>query len=116
MKIEYTKYGDYLLPHLALKPQSNENIGKYGLLRLDYLKLHKKAFYQELLMKDKLTSHLFEIDKLATTKIKNFVSQLAEEQNVNEKLKTTNQLCWVGMMNNIKNQAEEMVLNELVYI
>jgi len=114
--ITYSKQGDYLIPDLTLKSNTPSSFGKYGLLRLNYLKQNKKTLYQELLMKDELTNHLIDIDKTATERIENIIKSLAEKEKVDENLKATNQMKWVGLMNNIKSQAEEIVLNELIYL
>lgn len=115
MGITYTKQGDYLLPNLTLKNKSKQNIGKYGLLRLNYLKRHNKALYYQLLSRDKLTEHLIDIDKLATEKVDKIINELSEKNNIDEKLKQSNQLKWVGIMNNFRLQAEEIALVELIY-
>lgn len=114
MIMSYSKIEDYNLPNLVLKnPLSS--FGKYGLLRLKFLKQNKKALYQQLLVKDELTNHLIEVDKNANERVENIIKSLAEKENVNEDLKGTNQLKWVGLMNNFKSQAEEIILNELIY-
>ena len=115
-KITYRQEGDYLIPNLVL-PQNTNNyqIGKYGYLRLDFLKEHKKGLYTELMMNASLEKHLSDIDKEANQQIHSLVSKYAESQNINEKLKQSDPLSWVGLMNNFKNVAEEVVLNELIY-
>lgn len=115
MNISYTKVGDYLLPDLKLKDKERLNIGKYGLLKLEYLKKNKRGIYTELLMKDKLNEYLHDIDIIANSRINNLILLLAEKENIDEKLKQNNQILWVGKMNNIKNIAEEIVLKELIY-
>ena len=117
MKIEYTKVGDYYLPNLvAPENMKNFEIGKYGKLRLRYLKEHKKAEYTILLMDNKLQKHLMEIDKIATERFKLLMKQYAEKENITEELKAKDQLKWVGLMNNIKHSAEEIILKELIYV
>lgn len=119
MKLEYTKYGDYYLPNLVMLEESKETmgkeIGKYGRLRLNFLKGHKRVLYQELLLNNKLHEHLVKTNGEAQTKVKALINELAKEENVDEKLKAENQLEWVQKMNNIKNRAEEIVCNELIY-
>ena len=78
MKINYKKYGDYYLPDLALAEKKNKHLNKYGLLRLEYLKNHKKALYQELLMKDKLNVHLFSVSTEAENKVNYLINELIE--------------------------------------
>ena len=115
MNISYTKQGDYLLPDLKLKDKERFNIGKYGLLKLEYLKKNKRGLYTELLMNDKLNEYLHDVDIIANSRINNLILLLAEKENIDEKLKQNNQILWVGKMNNIKNIAEEIVLKELIY-
>jgi len=115
MELTYRKEGDYFLPNLMLIAKNNGDVGKYGLLRVKYLKRHQKDFYLQLLVKNELTNHLVEIDKTARSRIDNIINSLAEKEGVNEELKATNQIKWVGLMNNFKFQAEELVLNELIY-
>lgn len=117
MKIEYTKVGDYYLPNLvAPENMKNFEIGKYGKLRLRYLKEHKKAEYTILLMDNKLQKHLMEIDKIANERFDLLMKQFAQKENITEELKAKDQLKWVGLMNNIKHSAEEIILKELIYV
>ncbi|MBR3697387.1 MAG: TnpV protein [Clostridia bacterium] len=110
MKLEYTKYGDYYLLNITIPEESKEtkgkHFGKYGLLRLNFLKEHKQVLYQELLLNNKLHEHLVIIDEESNTKVNNLIKQFAEQENINEELKANNQLEWVQKMNNIKNRAE----------
>ena len=114
--IEYIRSGDYYLPNLVLSEQKKIQLNKYGRLRLEYLKNHKKAGYAILFMDNKLTDHLEEIQEIATKRVKEIIESLKEQSNLTEEMKNTDQLYWVGMMNNFKNQAEEIVLKELIYI
>ena len=117
MKIEYTKVGDYYLQNLvAPSNMKNFEIGKYGKLRLKYLKEHKKAEYTILLMDNKLLKHLMEIDKIANERFDLLMKQFAQKENITEELKAKDQLKWVGLMNNIKHSAEEIILKELIYV
>ncbi len=114
--IEYIKNGDYYLPNLVLAKQKKIQLNKYGRLRLDYLKNHKKAEYTILFMDNKLTDHLKEVQEIATKRVEEIIKSLKEHSNLTEEMKNTDQLYWVGMMNNFKNQAEEIVLKELIYV
>ena len=117
MKIEYTKVGDYYLPNLvAPENMKNFKIGKYGKLRLRYLKEYKQAEYTILLMDNELQKHLMEVDKIATERFELLIKQYAEKENITEELKAKDQLKWVGLMNNIKHSAEEIILKELIYV
>jgi len=117
MELTYRKEKDYFVPNIALDCKDDEyQIGKYGYLRLDYLKKFKKGLYTELMLDCKLHEYLVNIDKLANSRVKAIITKLAKEQNITEKLKQNNQLEWVGKMNNIKNSAEEIVFSELIYV
>ena len=106
MNISYTKVGDYELPNLKLEDKEKFNIGKYGLLKLEYLKKNKRVLYIELLMKDKLNEYLHDIDIALMEKEQNLIKELAEKENITEELKSNNQILWIGKMNNIKNRVE----------
>ena len=105
MNISYTKKGDYLLPDLILENKKQFNIGKYGLLRLEYIKKHKLGLYFDLLVNDNLNEYLHNIDTTIMEKVENLIKELAEKENISEKLKQDNQMLWVSKMNNIKNTA-----------
>ena len=115
-KIEYHREGDYYLPNLVLAEQKKIQLNRYGRLRLEYLKKHKKAEYAILFMDNKLTDHLEEVQEIATKRVEEIIKSLKEQSNLTEEMKNTYQLYWVGMMNNFKNQAEEIVLKELIYV
>ena len=110
--IEYIRKGNYYMPNLMLEPQRKINLNRYGRLRLEYLKKHKKAEYTILFIDNKLTEHLEEIQETATKRVEEIIKSLKEESNLTEEMKNTDQLYWVGMMNNFKNTAEEIVLKE----
>ena len=115
--IEYIKQGDYYLPNLVLAPEeTNYKIGKYGRMKLNYLKNHKKAEYTILFMESRLNRYLHEIDIACEERVKTIISQLVKQENVTEELKATNQMEWVGKMNSIRNRAEEIALNEIIYV
>ena len=114
--IEYIRNGDYYLPNLVLAEQKKIQLNKYGRLRLEYLKNHKKAEYAILFMDNKLTDHLEKVQEIATKRVEEIIKSLKEQSNLSEEMKNTDQLYWVGMMNNFKNQAEEIVLKELIYV
>ena len=116
MSISYTKIGDYLLPNLKLEDKERYNIGKYGLLKLEYLKKNKRGVYTELLMKDKLNEYLHDIDITLIEKEQSLIKELAERENITEELKSSNQMLWIGKMNNIKNRIEEIIFKEYIYV
>ena len=114
-KITYTQQGDYLLPDLKLPEQPKVEIGIFGKRHLRYLEHNRKILYTNLLTKGKLTAHLAEIDKLAEDMFFRLVKQIAEREGVTEQLKAKDQMQWVRKMNNIRNRAEEIVNNKIIY-
>ena len=115
-KITYHREGDYLIPDLCLPKQPKGHIGKYGHLRLNYLKNSDKGLYTELLISGTLKQHLLDIDKSVTYKVNELIKQLAEVEHIDENLKEHHQMEWVQAMNNFKNMAEEIVFNEILYV
>ena len=114
--IEYNLVNDYYIPNIVLqKPRRTGNVGKYGRMRARYLRENKKAEYSIMLINNELISHLLDIDDICRERIDMLVKQMSEKENVNEELKANNQLKWVVRMKNIKNRAEAIVLNEVIY-
>ena len=113
--MSYTLHGDYYLPDLVLN-EEEPTYGKYGMLRKQFLKEHRSARYQYLLLTGKLTEHLNQIDQEAREQVEMLMEQMAEKQGVTEELKEQNQMTWVRLMNNIKASAEEIVLKNMVYV
>ena len=111
----YTQVGDYLLPDLIIDETEQQPIGKYGRMRKRYLKEHRPILFSNLLLSGKLDQHLAEIDHACVEGIDLLTRQMADQEGVTEALKATDQMEWVRRMNNIRNRAEEIVLNELVY-
>lgn len=117
MNIDYKKIGDYLLPNLVIENQNYGEINKYGLLRLNYIKEHKRGLYQALLMKNELTNHLLSVSKECEERLKTLMNYyINNDEKISEKSKENNQLEWVKLMNNYKNTAEEIILKELIYV
>ncbi len=114
--IEYIRKGDYYMPNLILKPQRKIHLNKYGTLRLEYLKNYKKAEYSILFIENKLIDHLEEIQETATKRVNHIIDDLKAKSNLTEEMKNTEPLYWIGMMNNFKNQAEEIIYKELIYV
>ena len=115
--IEYIKQGNYYMPNLVLAPEeTNYKIGKYGKMKLNYLRNHRKAEYTILFMESRLNRYLHEIDIACEERVKTIISQLVKQENVTEELKAINQMEWVGKMNSIRNRAEEIALNEIIYV
>ena len=110
MEITYTRVGDYYLPNLAA-PESPK-VGRWGMLRFSYLRNHREALYTTMLMQGTLME---EVDRQAQELEQRLISQLAQQEGITEKMKAENQMDWVAQMNNIRNRADEIVLNELIY-
>ena len=113
--MSYTLHGDYYLPDLVLN-EEEPIYGKYGMLRKQFLKEHRSARYQYLLLTGKLTEHLNQIDQEAREQVETLMERVAEKQGVTEELKAQDQMTWVRLMNNIKASAEEIVLKNMVYV
>ena len=113
--IEYTKQGDCYMPNLVLEKE-NIILNKYGRMRLKFLKENKKAEYTIMFVNGTLNKHLKEIQETAEKRIDIIIEQLKQQNNLTEEMKNTDQLYWVSMMNNFKSTAEEMILNELIYV
>ena len=114
-KITYTQQGDYLLPDLKLPDQPKVEIGIWGKRHLRYLKSHHTIIYTNLLTSCKLTAYLADIDEEATEMFNRLVKQLTEKEGVTEQLKAENQMLWVKKMNNIRNQAQEIINTEIIF-
>ena len=113
--IEYTKQGDYYMPNLVLEKEKII-LNKYGRMRLKFLKENKKAEYTIMFVNGTLNKHLQEIQETVQNTIDIIIEQLKQQNNLTEEMKNTDQLYWVSMMNNLKNMAEEIILNELIYV
>lgn len=111
----YEMQGDYYLPCLSLPEEEHKAIGVWGQRHLRYIKEHKRAFYANLLTSCKLNSYLSDIDEQAEKMFSRLVKQLAEKENVTEKLNTKNQMLWVQKMNSIRSRALEVVNADLIY-
>lgn len=114
--LSYTLQGDYYLPDLALPEEEKPTYGKYGMLRRTFLTEHRKGLYMSMFLQGKMVEHLNQIDRAATERMELLVVKMTERQGVTERLKAEDQLLWVGMMNNIRSAAEEIVLKELIYV
>ena len=113
MEITYTLVGDYYRPNLAA-PESPK-VGRWGMLRFNYLRKHREALYTIMLMEGTLNPHLGKIDRQAQEMEQQLISQLAQQEGITEQLKAENQMEWDTRMNNIRNRADEIVLNDLIY-
>ena len=112
--LNYTLHGDYYLPDLEIN-EEEPTYGKYGIMRKQFLKEHRSARYQYLVLTGKLTEHLNQIDKEVREKVEMLAEQMAEQWGVTEELKMQDQMEWVRRMNNIENVAEEMAEKGFLY-
>jgi len=113
--ITYSRCGEYLVPNLVLdKGKVRPKIGRYGRMRLKFLKEEMKAVYIKMLMEDTLTDYLLEVDARATDMENMLINDMKKRANIDEKLKETDQMKWVGMMNNIAHSAREIVFGKCI--
>ena len=115
MEQPYHRCGDYLLPDLGLSAEDRQPIGKYGYMRLVYLREHRAGLYSRLLLSGKLIPHLAGIDAACRERLALLIPQMMQREGVTEALKAENQMAWIGRMNSIHARVEEMLLDELVY-
>jgi hypothetical protein len=111
----YKENGDYLIPNLSLSETEEKPLGKYGRMRKKYLKEHRPVLWNSMILSEKLYPHLREIDETANRRLEQMMPELATAAGATEQLKASDPLKWVGLMNNCKAQAEEIILNELVF-
>ena len=113
-ELTYKWAGDYLIPDLTIET-NNRPIGKYGRMRMRYLKEHRKGVYSVMLLNGTLPDHLSEVDEVAKRRIEEMVDRCAKMEEIDEEMKAHDPMEWVRRMNGIKAQAEEIVLSELIY-
>lgn len=115
MEITYSKYRDYYLPDLAVSQKEPATYGRFGRMRLKYLKKYRRAAYINLKTSGQLTHHLNEIDREANEMLQLLINQMTQAQGITERLKAENQMAWIGAMNNIRSAAEEFVCHDLIF-
>lgn len=115
MELTYRRNGDYLIPDLGLTEEEQQPLGKYGILRQQYLEQNRPGLYTRLILSGKLMEHLQEIDRTAHERLEHMMNLLTKQEGVTEELKANDQMKWVGTMNNLKHQAENTILSELIY-
>ena len=112
----YHEENGHLIPNVTLPEQTDYQIGKYGRMHLDYIKQHRRGRYTTLLTEGKLNTRLHEIDLEANEMLETIIPRLATERGIDENLKARDMLRWIAEMNNIKANAEEIVLREVVLV
>lgn len=115
-ELTYTRCGDYYIPDLKLSEQPEAPIGKYGRMRQRYLKEHRPSLYSSLILSEKLYPHLLEIDRTARGRMDAMLPRMMEAAGVTEELKDRDPMRWVGLMNTLKAQAEEIIRLEILFI
>ena len=114
-EIQYQQNGDYLIPAIALDEQPRQPLGKYGRMRKKYLQEQRPILYNRLVLNGQLHRHLLEIEETANSRLERMMQEMAAKNGATEELKAKDQMAWVGLMNSLKNQAEELILTELIY-
>ena len=115
--ISYRRGGDYLIPNLIISPEeANITLGKWGMMYKDYLEKHKKVFFSTLLMQGKLYQHCAEVENQAREMFDTLVEHMKVAEGITEQVKEKNQMEWLRKMGNIQQRAEEIVINELIYV
>ena len=111
----YTLGADGIYYPNLVSTDEEPHYGKYGMMRKTYLKEHRPAMYSLYMLEDRLTAHLNAVDDEAKERMEILVSQMMDKKGITEELKTRDQMAWVGAVNNIRNVAEEIVRNEIIY-
>ena len=114
-QLTYGANGVYLIPNLTLTEQERQPLGKYGRMRKQYLQEHRPVLWNSLLLSEKLYPHLREIDEAANSRLEQMMPELMKVAGTTEALKASDPMRWTGLMNELKVQAEEVILNELIY-
>jgi hypothetical protein len=115
MEMTYTRNGDYLIPDLSLTETEQKPLGKYGRMRKTYLKEHRPILWNKMILSETLYPHLREIDETANRRLEQMMPEMMKSAGVTESLKASDPMKWVQTMNSLKAQAEEVILNELIY-
>ena len=114
-ELTYTRRGDYWIPNLSLSQQESKPLGKYGRMRKKYLQEHRPVLWNSMILSETLYPHLREIDETANRRLEQMMPELMRSAGVTEALKASDPMKWVGLMNSLKAQAEEVILAELIY-
>ena len=115
-ELNYIRSGDYLIPDLRLSEEPEaKSLGKYGMMRKDYLEKHRPILWNSMILSESLYPHLREIDETAHRRLEQMMTELQAKNGVTEELKASDPMKWVQMMNALKAQAEEVILNELIF-
>ena len=113
--MNYTRNGDYFIPNLTLSETETKPLGKYGRMRKQYLQEHRQVLWNQMILSETLYPHLREIDETANRRMEQMMPELMKQNGVTEELKASDPMMWTGLMNNLKAQAEEVILAELIH-
>ena len=113
--LTYTRCGDYYIPNLTISETESKPLGKYGRMRKNYLREHRQVLWNSMILSDRLYAHLREIDDTANYRLEQMMIALMKQNGVTEELKAKDPMTWVGLMNNLRSQAEEIIIDELIY-
>ena len=114
MEIQYIRVGDYYIPDLTL-PEEPRPMGKWGRMHRDYLREHKPIQYNCLLLSGKLWTYLADLNEQAEDRLERMIDQMKATEGITEALKASDPMAWVQRMNNIRNRAEKIILQELIF-
>ena len=114
-ELTYTRNGDYLIPDLTLSETEELPLGKYGRMRKRFLMEHRPILWNQMILAETLYPHLREIDTAANERLETMMPELMKSAGITEQMKAADPMRWVGLMNTCKAQAEEVILNELIY-
>lgn len=112
--LSYQKNGDYQIPNLRLQ-ETSQPLGKYGRMRKKYLQEHRPVLWNQMILGETLYPHLLEIEQTANERLETMLPQMAKAAGVTEALKASDPMTWAGLMNNLKAQAEEILMKELIF-
>ena len=113
-EMNYIRFGDYYIPDIRL-PEENRPIGRWGRMHRDYIKEHNAIRFNDLCLSGELWTYLADLNEQAQSRLELIIEQMKATEGVTESMKATDQMAWVGAMNNIRNRAEEIVKSELIY-
>ena len=113
--LTYTRCGDYYIPDLTIAETESKPLGKYGRMRKKYLQEHRQVLWNSMILSETLCPHLREIDETANRRMEQLMPELMKQNGVTEELKAKDPMMWVGLMNDLRSQAKETILEELIY-
>ena len=113
--LTYSQCGDYYIPDLTISESQPKPLGKYGRMRKNYLREHRQVLWNSMILSETLYLHLREIDETANRRMEQLMPELIKQNGVTKELKAKDPMMWVGLMNNLRNQAEEIIFEELIY-